>query len=354
MLLGTVIHTAWGAAKSEPTLSINNRTNFPIRIEAVYSQTGPSTSAGSYASASDIFIVGAQSRVAINTSTDSGATLQIINILPAEQKNRAEQASLDFNEKQAILEKARSQIGKTEINPLWPSLEDDELSPILTIVHEIKEKYTNNENDKKYLEETSAHYLLRSHKTNSEMKQMGECNLYKIHLMPNTYNLEFVYDIVTLMEKDEALRNAFSYKILKPSFYRKNQPFLHATQWGDKEIVADIVIYFEGKEKAQAGLNSLYRATKNIEGSGFRPRFNAQVNDFIWVAQGNADDKYPGKKGYDENTIYCSYPETVDHRLKHPETGEDLISFTEKPITDDMLTNKDTQANLSEDDFNNS
>ncbi len=43
-----------------------------------------------------------------------------------------------------------------------------------------------------------------------------------------------------------------------------------------------------GKAQAQKALDKLYLLFRDIKGSGIRPRFSAQVNDLIWIVQGDS------------------------------------------------------------------
>lgn len=149
---------------------------------------------------------------------------------------------------------------------------------------------------------------------------------YKIHLMfPEQIATKVVVTILNAFDQDKDL------KALIPTF--KIQPASYKD--GKGNVVPQAVFYIiDGKEAAQKVLNTLYFLFKkeNISGSGTRPRFNAKVNDLIWVAQGNGD--YKEGASYSqlyEQPLKAYYRSDIsgqqeNYHLKHPETGQELIN----------------------------
>ncbi len=98
-----------------------------------------------------------------------------------------------------------------------------------------------------------------------------------------------------------------------------------------------VVFYSDlGTESTQRALDILYNLFKKhpeIKGSGERPRFNGKVNDLIWVAQGNGDDKIAGagnNLAYFEQPLMIYYRpdftgKVENYHLKNSETGKEII-----------------------------
>ena len=161
-------------------------------------------------------------------------------------------------------------------------------------------------------------------KKNALQKELA--NTYKIHFMPKEGA-----DYVQLMDSIfKAINQDNDLKKVIQAF--KIAPRISLSQKG--EIMPRIVFYVTtGKQNAQIALNKLYNYFKNVPGSGQRPRYNAKVNDLIWIAQGDGDSK--SEDWYD---VYYELPQKTyyksdfvtgtreNYHLKHPETGQDIIN----------------------------
>lgn len=154
---------------------------------------------------------------------------------------------------------------------------------------------------------------------------------YKIHLMPLEKDLlEVTIKLLDAIRDNPVLRDTISdFKIADNGL-----PYKQAAANDHSGQNAVVVIYpADGKEKAQKALNELYKVFKGTKGMNVRPRFNAKVNDFMWVAQGDADLKYGfWEHFYDKDGIYYKpeefgKPANMDLKLKHPETGKDLVDI---------------------------
>ncbi len=128
-------------------------------------------------------------------------------------------------------------------------------------------------------------------------------NQYKIHLMPPDDKVE-----------DVVLRLAWQYK--------NNKQLQDAAQ-GFKVTclpnrieqahrVAKIVIYVEGgRDAAQSVLDTMYDIFSDMHsyGRGYVPRFNQQVTNFLFFAQGHGDNKAKWLRSYDEPNIFAKVPQ---------------------------------------------
>lgn len=145
---------------------------------------------------------------------------------------------------------------------------------------------------------------------------------YKIHLMPQGDPTLTIITLLTLLKKDPELQNVIAaFKVMATDKLVVNGVYFPR-----------IVIYpAQGKENAQKALNKLYIGLKDIKGLGVRPRYNAKVNDLIWVAQG--DSNYKNQPSYQ---LYFEAPEfryfkpnltgkTANYHLVNPETGKEII-----------------------------
>ena len=147
---------------------------------------------------------------------------------------------------------------------------------------------------------------------------------YKIHLMPSEGS-DYTLLLKTIVD---ALRSNPTLRKMVPVF--KIAPIAITSRTG--QTLPRIVFYIEtGKDDAQQALNILYDLFKNTRGAGIRPRFNAKVNDLIWVAQGDGDHKgseydrfYELPEKYYYRSNFTGVPQ--DYHLKHPITGEELIN----------------------------
>jgi len=130
--------------------------------------------------------------------------------------------------------------------------------------------------------------------------------VYKIHLMPK--NKEDISKILEILLSDQqfvdsfyalkfwatrcngypekdSLGNNFPIIVIYPKVISRNK-FTFMDQLKPTDFT-------ECKQNAQNCLNRVVKLTKQFEGlKGFTPRFNSKVSDLIYVAQGNADDKY--------------------------------------------------------------
>lgn len=145
---------------------------------------------------------------------------------------------------------------------------------------------------------------------------------YKIHLMPQGDPTQTIVTLLTLLKKDPELQQLIAaFKVMATDKLVVNGVYYPR-----------IVIYpARGKQNAQKALNKLYAGLKDIKGLGLRPRYNAKVNDLIWVAQG--DSNFKNQARYQ---VYFEKPEfryfrpdltgrTVNYHLLHPETGQEII-----------------------------
>lgn len=143
---------------------------------------------------------------------------------------------------------------------------------------------------------------------------------YKIHLMPRDEDLlAFSNELAKIIQQSSYLLD----RIVRYKF------IVQPEGAGD---FPRVVLYFDRKKKAQEALEILFHRLAHIQGTGMRPRYSAYLNDLIWVAQGNGDEK-----AKEENHQYYEQPDMVyfknnysgtvqDYHLKHPVTGQDLVS----------------------------
>lgn len=145
---------------------------------------------------------------------------------------------------------------------------------------------------------------------------------YKIHIMPTGELTPVIIRILEALQNDQELQKLIAaFKVYQlPDYYVRS------------EIIPRIVIYpTAGKENSQKALNKLYVILKDIKGSGIRPRYNAKVNDLIWIAQG--DSVY---KNDPETEQYFELPHKIYYRtgftlppqkyyLLNPETKEPIL-----------------------------
>lgn len=145
---------------------------------------------------------------------------------------------------------------------------------------------------------------------------------YKIHLMPQGDPTPTIIRLLTLLKNDPELQNLIAaFKVMGTDTVLVNGVYYPR-----------IVVYpAQGKDNAQRALNKLYVGLKDIKGLGVRPRYNAKVNDLIWVAQGDS-----GYKNKPEYQVYFEKPDfryfkpdltgkIANYHLIHPETGKEII-----------------------------
>jgi hypothetical protein len=149
-------------------------------------------------------------------------------------------------------------------------------------------------------------------------------NAYKIHLMPQSG-----WD--NTVKATQTLVNGF---VADPELAQLVSAFkvrIGIPMPAPGVVMPTIVIYvFGGKEAAQKALNKIYQLFKTTKGLGITPRFNARVNDLIFVAQGDGQYKEGVFSGYYEGQKHIYYrPDftgtITDYHLVHPETGTTLI-----------------------------
>lgn len=146
---------------------------------------------------------------------------------------------------------------------------------------------------------------------------------YKIHLMPaaNVNLMDVVLKIRKVIDSNPGLIKVF--KIYAHTYKQKD-----ITE--QAEIAPIVVIYAQGKENAQKVLNKIYETFKNVPGLNIQPRYNARVNDLIWVAQGNGNDKSDQYAHYYEQPDRVYYRSDItgtkqNYHLIHPETGKEIV-----------------------------
>lgn len=149
---------------------------------------------------------------------------------------------------------------------------------------------------------------------------------YKIHLMPKD-GWQSIVDVtdrlLKLFTQDPELQKIVS------EFKIRLAPLI-AGPTKNKVIMPLIVIYtFTGREDTQKVLNTLYQGLKDIPGLGIPPRYNASINDLIYIAQGSGEDKGGRFSKYYEQPRQIYYrPDFTgtkqDYHLKHPATGVEL------------------------------
>jgi len=159
--------------------------------------------------------------------------------------------------------------------------------------------------------------------------EFGVKNNYKIHLMPKKE--EFLPIIIKLLELMDGGKISIDTAKVNVQ-YIDNLKYINKDT-DHKKILAGIILYFDGKDDCQNALNILYREFDGAQGVGIRPRFNAQVNDLIYVAQGGGDDKkfykmMPYMKElFDDELIYfnSSKFDNENFHLKYPGTDIEII-----------------------------
>ncbi len=190
--------------------------------------------------------------------------------------------------------------------------------------------------DQNLMTNQNGELLLKQYVNGSDQKKKNLTPIlfgsYKIHLMPLKEDL-----IVTTIQLLELIKS--SPKLQKEIFAFKIAPTIAYKQADEKEASenqnAVIVIYpADGKANAQDVLDQLYKVFKNTKGMNVRPRYNAKVNDLIWVSQGDGDAKEGNyEQYYEKSSGYLVYydpkafnmPAGTDLTLKHPATGQAII-----------------------------
>ena len=162
---------------------------------------------------------------------------------------------------------------------------------------------------------------------------------YKIHLMPRTkYASKLVAHLLSCIRQDEELQFLINSIKIHDNFSETKKQYKQAKKLNDlcnRTVAGRIVIYpAEGKSQTQQLLNKLYRLLpeETFPGLGINPRYNAKVNDLIYVAQSDGDTKsfsffapyYEGPYRVYYDTAFIKPIEGDDHYLTHPTTGKHL------------------------------
>ncbi len=150
---------------------------------------------------------------------------------------------------------------------------------------------------------------------------------YKIHLMPKP-NVD-PFAIV------EILLDAYASDPILKQFSHTFKVAPEQLPLVEGKVAPQVVIYVHGgQEGAQKVLDRIYKLfTVNhpeIQGSGIRPRYNAKVNDLIWVAQGNGDNKTDTYKDVYELPLRAYYRSNItgkeeNYHLKNPNTNQEIV-----------------------------
>jgi hypothetical protein len=190
-------------------------------------------------------------------------------------------------------------------------------------VHFMSEKFSK---PPELIKRLSQDYLNAWDEYNAQTIAQDLVNAYKIHLMPE-YNWESIKDaterLLTLLSVDPELQNIIS------GFKVRLAPLIVGPET-NKIIMPIIAIYiFKGKDATQIALNKIYNYFKGVSGLGLPPRYNAAINNLIYVSQGNGEDKGGKFSLYYEQPRQVYYRDNItggkqDYHLKHPETGVEL------------------------------
>jgi len=102
---------------------------------------------------------------------------------------------------------------------------------------------------------------------------------YKIHLMPETYQIpQIMKQVLAILQADKELRTGI---------YRVKAVIATPEEIYAQQRAPKIVIYVFGKQHAQKAVDEMYHAFKHKQGTGLEPAFNERVTDFIFFAQGD-------------------------------------------------------------------
>ncbi len=113
---------------------------------------------------------------------------------------------------------------------------------------------------------------------------------YKIHVMPQKNEfIPVILKISELLKNNQEFSDLIDGAKIDPD-YTFNYDTL-ASKSNDQIIPGIILYVHQDAAGTQKALDLLYKELKDFKGNGIRPRFNAQVNNLIYVAQGNGDDK---------------------------------------------------------------
>ena len=166
-------------------------------------------------------------------------------------------------------------------------------------------------------------------KLQDELAAMGQqlMQTYKIHLMP----ADTIDQFKILLGMDKAIKNDPELKSQITVFKILINPYRQIDQLNGAEVIfPKVVIYAFGKENTQKILNRMYPHFKDMPGLNVQPRYNARVNDLIWVAQGDGDYKGDRYEAYYERPGRVYYRPDItgkkeNYHLVHPETGKEIV-----------------------------
>lgn len=155
---------------------------------------------------------------------------------------------------------------------------------------------------------------------------------YKIHLMPEHNDVADI--IYTLMQAQLKKYNIYQTNDTNLGGLIQQFKVMYANQWKEtseqNNQLPYIVIYpGDGKVVAQALLDRLYVLLEKFKGINIAPRFNAKVNDLIWIAQSDSDHKKTLKESEQfKNKIEPYYrffelPNMVYYSSYFPTTGQE-------------------------------
>ena len=165
---------------------------------------------------------------------------------------------------------------------------------------------------------------------NSKVVAQKFTQFYKIHLMPadDISSSKILAIILNAYMNDSELKKLVPIFKIAPKSLQK-------VIRGEMHVIPAVVLYSKnGTEATQKALNKIYHEFvqhPEIRGSGIRPRFNVKVNDLIWIAQGNGDNKGGQYTQYYEPPFQAYYRKDItgeieNYHLKHPETGQELVN----------------------------
>ena len=167
-------------------------------------------------------------------------------------------------------------------------------------------------------------FINRQIRNSPELKDSAQkmVNTYKIHLMPKDWDKTKIFldqFLKTLVNDQELQKRVGAFKVrLAPTII-------------NNQVLPIIVIYvYTGKDDAQKVLNQVYailqRCPECKPGLGVTPRYNASVDDLLYVAQGDGEDKKDeNAKYYEEGRIYYNKDFTgtrQNYHLLNPKDGK--------------------------------
>ena len=141
----------------------------------------------------------------------------------------------------------------------------------------------------------------------ADKKRLAE--FYKIHLMPKPEEMMTTYiKILEAIKANPKLGSLISSMKLVDAAGPSTKQVTLASGETITETMPRIVIYpAEGRAATQELLNELYKALNGIEGDGHMPRYNAQIDSLLFVAQGNGDFKANNPKLFTADKVYYQW-----------------------------------------------